>query len=897
MSWLPGIFRRNKLYGDLAEEMRLHLEERTQQFMGEGMSRKEAEQAARRAFGNAPLLEERSREVWQLPLVESLGTDLKLVFRRLRKSPGFAATVILTLAIGIGANAAVFSVLNSVLFKPLPYPDAEQLVAVRLIAPGAAGLADFSSGLRLSPSMYFTFAEQNRTFQSLGVWSTGTANVTGVDQPHEVHTALITDGVLQTLSVPPLLGRWLLPADQNPHGPKAVMLSYGYWQRRFGGDRSVIGRSIDVDSQPRTIVGVMPKGFELVNADFDVIAPLALDRNQQHLAGFGLQGIARLKPGVPIAQANADVKRMLPIWEDSWPSGIAHFPSHFYENVWKIAPAIRPLKQEVIGSVGNVLWVVMGTIGVVMLIACTNVANLSLVRADGRQPELAVRAALGAGRGRIAWELMLESVVLGLTGGVLGIGIAYEGLRLLVAIGPANLPRLGEISLDGRSLWFTLALSVLSGLLFGSIPVLRYAGRRMPTAFRGAGRTASVSRERQRSRDLLVVAQVAMAMVLLVSAMLMIRTFQALRTVDPGFADAEHLQTMRISIPTSLIADPQLVTRTQNNIVDKLAAIPGVTSVGFADAMPMERIESNWDVIQIEGKNLAGDTPLRLFRYVAPGFFHTIGTRIVAGRELTWTDVYGRRPVAIVSENLARESWGSPSAAIGKRLRDLPSTPWREVVGVVEDVRENGVQEKAPPIVYWPSMSEGIYGPHTFDARRAVTFVVRSDRAGTEAFLSEIRQAVWSVNPSLPLASVETMQEIYSQSLARTSFTLVMLGIAGSMALVLGIIGIYGVISYAVSQRTREIGIRLALGEQRGRLRWMFVRSALLLTGVGLAFGLTAAAGLMGLMKSLLFGVSPLDPVTYLSVLMVLVASAALASYLPARRAAAVNPVEALRAE
>ncbi len=706
MNWLPDIFRRNKLYGDLAEEMRLHLEEKTEQFVSEGMSRQEAEQAARRAFGNATVLEERSREVWQLPLVESLGTDLKLVLRRLGKSPGFAATVILTLAIGIGANTAVFSVVNSVLLRPLPYPDPEQLVAVRLIAPGAAGLADFSNGLRLSSSMYFTFAEQNRTFQSLGVWSTGTANVTGVDQPHEVHTALISDGVLQALSVPPVLGRWLLPADQDPHGPKAVMLSYGYWQRRFGGDRSVIGRSIAIDGQPREIVGVMPKGFELVNADFDVIAPLAFDRNKQHLAGFGVQGIARLKPGIPIAQANADVKRMLPIWEESWPSAQG-VTSHFYEKTWRIAPAIRPLKQEVIGNVGNVLWVVMGTIGVVMLIACTNVANLLLVRADGRQQELAVRAALGASRGRIAWELLLESVALGLIGGVLGIGIAYEGLRLLAAIGPANLPRLGEISLDGRSLGFTLALSLLSGLLFGSIPALRYAGRRMPTALRGTGRTASVSRERQRSRDLLVVAQVAMALVLLVSAMLMIRTFQALRHVEPGFAQAEHLQTMRISIPASLIADPQLVTRTQNNIVDKLAAIPGVTSVGFADAMPMEGIQSNWDVVQIEGKNLGEDTPLRLFRYVAPGFFHTMGTRIVAGRELTWTDIYGRRPVVIVSENLARESWGSPSAALGKRLRDLPNTPWREVVGVVEDVRVNGVQEKAPAIVYWPSMVDG----------------------------------------------------------------------------------------------------------------------------------------------------------------------------------------------
>jgi predicted permease len=895
MNWLSHIFRHREFYGDLAEEMRLHLEERTEQLMSEGMGRKEADQAARRAFGNSTLLEERSREVWQMHWVESLGADLKLVFRRLRKSPGFAATVLLTLAIGIGANTAVFSVLNSVLFKPLPYPEAEQLVALHLIAPGAAGLADFSNGLRLSPSMYFTFAEQNRTFQSLGVWIAGVANVTGLAQPHEVHTASITDGVLQTLRVPPLLGRWLLPGEQNPHGQKAVMLSYGYWQRRFGGDPSVIGRSIEVDSQPRQIVGVMPQGFRLVNADFDLLVPLAFDRNQQTLAGFGFQGVARLKPGVPITQANADVARMLPIWMDSWSNGPG-INSHFYE-IWRITPALHPLKEEVIGSVGNVLWLVMGTIGVVMLIACTNVANLLLVRADARQQELAVRAALGAGRARIAWELLLESLCLGLLGGVLGVGIAYEGLRLLAAIGPANLPRLGEISLDVRSLGFTLGLSVLSGLLFGSIPALRYARARTSAALRGAGRTASLSRERQHSRDLLVVAQVAMALVLLVSAMLMIRTFEALRHVEPGFTQPEHLQTMRTSIPASLVADPQQVVRIQNSIADKLAAIPGVRSVGFASAAPMEGIESNWDEIYFEGKSMGEVTPLRMFKNVSPDYFRTSGSRLIAGRELTWTEVYGQRPVAIISENLARESFGTPSAALGKRLREFPDMPWHEVVGVVEDVRENGVQDKAPAIVYWPSMMAGIYGPHSFDAARTVTFVVRSDRAGTEGLLGEMRQAVWSVNASLPLASVRTMQEIYSQSLARTSFTLVMLGIAGTMAFVLGIIGIYGVISYAVLQRTREIGIRLALGEQKGRLRWMFIRSALALTGIGIAIGLTAAAGLMRLMKSLLFGVSPLDPFTYVSVLIVLAASAVLASYLPARRAAAVNPVEALRAE
>jgi predicted permease len=899
MKWLPDIFRRKKMYDDLAEELRLHLEERTEQFIAEGMSRQDAEAAARRAFGNPTLLEERSREVWQWPRLESIGTDLTLVFRRLKHSPGFATTVLLTLAIGIGANTAVFSVLNSVLFRPLPYPDPERLVALKLVAPGAPGLADFSSGLRLSPSMYLTFSDHNRAFQSLGVWNMGNANVTGLAEPHEVHVARVSDGVLQALDVPPAIGRWLLPEDQIPHGPKRVMLSYGYWQDRFGGDRSVVGRTLEVDSQPREIVGIMPKGFRIVNAEFDILVPVAFDRAKEALPGFGFLGVARLKPGISIAQADSDVARLLPIWMDSWTfgPGITGANPHIFETDWKVAPALRPLKQEVVGDVGDALWVVMATIGVVMLITCTNVANLLLVRADSRQQELAIRSALGAGRGRIAWELLLESLCLGIVGGLLGIVVAYEGLRLLVAIGPANLPRLSEISFDAQSLWFTLALSVLAGLLFGSIPALRFAGKRVPAALGGAGRTVSVSRERQRSRDLLVVAQVAMALVLLVSAVLMIRTFQALRHVDPGFAQPEHVQTLRISIPDSLIKDPQLVTRTQNNIVDKLAAIPGVNSVAFASTAPMEGIQVNWNEIEVEGQKPGVNDPLRLFNYISPDFFRTMGTRMIAGRELTWAEVYDRQHNVLVSENLARETWGSPAAAIGKRVRGMPNTPWSEVIGVVQDVRDNGVQEKAPAFAYWPSMSEGMYGPGTFDAARSVTFVIRSDRAGTEGFLNEVRQAVWSANANLPVASMQTMQDIYSHSLARTSFTLAMLGIAGTMAFALGTIGIYGVISYAVSQRRREIGIRLALGEQTGHLRWLFVRSALVLTGIGIAAGLVAAAGLMRLMKSLLFGISPLDPLTYMVVLLILATAAVLASYLPARRAASINPVEALRAE
>ncbi len=471
-------------------------------------------------------------------------------------------------------------------------------------------------------------------------------------------------------------------------------------------------------------------------------------------------------------------------------------------------------------------------------------------------------------------------------------------MRLLAAIGPENLPRLSEISLDGRSLAFTLILSVLSGLLFGLIPVLRYAPSRQAVPLIGAMRTASTSRERQRGRNLLVVAQVAMALVLLISAVLMIRTFNAMRNVDPGFSDPKSLQVVRISIPETLVRDPQTVVRLQNNIQDKLAAIPGVSSAGFAVSVPMSGAEPNWDGISIEGKNYEGEEPpLRLFNYVSPGYFHTAGTRFVAGQDFAWSDIYSLRPVAILSESLARELWGSPSAAIGKRFREFPSMPWHEVVGVVQDVRENGVNQGSPATVYWPSMMANLYGPGPLDVRRTAYFALRSSRAGTQTFINEMQQAVWSVNSNLPLASINTMQDIYSQSMARTSFTLVMLAIAGAMALALGVLGIYGVISYAISQRTREIGIRMALGANKSELLWMFVRSALVLTGVGTAVGLGAAAALMRLMRTLLFGISPLDPVTFTAVPLALVAAAALASYLPARRTAAVDPVEALRAE
>jgi len=896
MKSLDKLFSRQRRYDDLSVSIQEHIAEKTDELIDEGMSRAQAQQRARREFGNVTHIQEQSREAWQWPMIESILADLKLTFRRLRKSPGFAATVLLTLAIGIGANTAVFSVLNSVLLRPLPYPQPQQLVSLHLDAPGAPGLAEFRKELRLSASMYLTFAAHNRSFQSMGVWGPGTASITGIAQPEQVNTAQVSGGVLETLNVPALTGQWLTAADQDSHALGRVMLSYGYWQRRFGGDPGVVGRTISIDSQPRVIAGVMPRGFKVVNYDFDLLVPLALDPVKQPLAGFAYRGIARLRPGVGLPQANADLASLLNVWMDSWTNGPGSDP-HWYLH-WRITPALQPLKDTVVGGIQAVLWIVMGTIGVVLLIACSNVANLLLVRADARQQELAVRSALGAGRGRIARELLLEGGTLGLLGGAAGVAVAYAGLRLLTQIGPDQLPRLSEISLDARSVAFTLVLSVLSGLFFSAIPILRYLPSRQRLTLPGAMRAASVSRERQRGRNLLVMAQVAMALVLLISAVLMIRTFIAMRNVDPGFSDPASLQVMRLSIPDTLVRDPQTVIRMQNSILDKLAALPGVSSAGFAASVPMSGAEPNWDQILIEGKNYEGQSPpIRLYNYVSPGYFHTAGTRLVAGRDFTWAEIYNLRPIGIISESLARELWGSPQAAVGKRFQEFQTAPWHEVVGVVQDVRENGVDQVSPATVYWPSLMGDPSAPQKLAAWRSVYIAIRTNRAGTQAFLNEMQQAVWSVNSNLPVAEIGTMQDFYSQSMARTSFTLVMLAIAGSMAFLLGILGIYGVISYGVSQRTREIGIRLALGARKGELKWMFVRSALLLTAIGVAIGMGAAAALMQLMKSLLFGISPLDPVTYIIVPLVLAASAALASYLPARRAASVDPVVALKTE
>jgi putative ABC transport system permease protein len=893
MGW-SRFLRRAKWDEERSREIESYLQLETDDNIDRGMSPEAAREAAQRKLGNLTSVREDIYRFNTVNAAETLGRDLRYGVRVLRRNPAFTLVALLTLAIGIGGNTAVFSIVNSVLLEPLSYPAADQLVAVRNRAPGAAGIGDVSGDLLLSPSMYFTYAEENRVFEHIGVWIAATGAVTGDAEPEQVRSVLVSDGTLQAFGVRPVQGRWLSGADQTPGGVARVMLTYGYWQRRFGGDRQVVGRRIIIDALPREIVGVMPQGFAIPGAEADVIMPLRFVRSQQVRGGFGFQGVARLKPGVTVAAASADVARMFPIWLGSWPGG----NPQVYES-WQITPALRPLKDDVVGTAGNILWLLMATIGIVLLIACANVANLMLVRAEGRQQEFAVRAALGAGSWRIARELVLEGVVLSLAGGAVGLGFAYAALRVLVALDPTGLPRLGELSIDPRAVGFTLAISLFSGVLLGLVPAFKSTRRRIAGRLQGAGRRAGRSREQQRVQNILVVAQVALALVLLVGSGLMLRTFQALRAVEPGFTGAEHLQTMRIAIPASVVAEPERVARMQNDIVAALAAIPGVTAVGFSNSMPMEGQLAGWNAILVEGvPDVPGEIgPLRKFRFVSPDIMRTVGTRLVAGREFTWADVYGVRPVTLVSENMARELWGSPSAALGKRIRGGRSEPWREIVGVVQDVRDNGVNAPAPTIVYWPPLTaSGVPGAPLTVARN-VTFAVRSERTGTESFLKQVQQAVWSVNGNLPVAAVRTLQDLYDRSLARTVFTLSMLAIGGVMALVLGIVGIYGVISYTVSQRRREIGIRMALGAHPTEVRRRFVRHGALLACIGVAIGIPAAIGLTRLMTSLLFEVSSLDPLTYAAVAILLTLAAALASYVPARRASVVSPVEALAAE
>lgn len=817
--------------------------------------------------------------------------ELKYVIRRLGRAPAFTAIALATLAIGIGANSAIFTVINGVLLKPLPYADPERLVGVWLTAPGFGFPRHFDS----SPASYFTFREENRTFQDIGLYRTDAVTVTGLAEPEQVRAVSVTDATLPILGVRPMLGRLFNRKDDSAGSPQTVLLVNAYWQKKFGSSIGAIGRHLVVDGKAREIIGVLPPAFHFDDAKAALFLPFQFDRNTVTIGNFSYSSLARLKTGSTLAQANADVARMLPLIGEKFQPVPGTTLDTFRSA--RFGPDVHPLKQDVVGDVGKVLWIVMGVVGMVLFIACANVANLLLVRADGRQHEFAIRVSLGATYRRLARELLLESSVLGIAGGAFGLLLASFVLQLLVAIAPAELPRLDQVSIDMPCLLFTLGVSLAGGLLFGLVPVLKYAGPQIGSVLRESARTFSSGRERHRTRSALVVIQVALALVLLISSGLMIRTFQALRHVQPGFTDPATIQTFRIYIPEASVKEPDRVAQIFEDMENKLASIPGVQSVAISNAITMDGMSDNDPVLPQDHARAERDTAaLRRYKFVTPGYFHTMGNSLVSGRDMTWTDIHGNRPVVLISQNLARLYWGSPEAAIGKRVRENPKGTYREIIGVVADEHDDGPDRKPPFIAYWPLLTHDFW-TRPLRIERNVAFVVRSRRAGSESFLNDVRRAIWSVNPNVPIADAQTVQQIYNTSMARTSFTLVMLAIATGMALLLGLIGIYGVISYVVSQKTREIGIRMALGASHQAVRRMFIGYALILVTCGVLAGIAVAAAVTRTMQALLFETSPLDPLTYIAVSLVLLTAALLASYFPARRATSVDPAGALRVE
>jgi predicted permease len=790
--------------------------------------------------------------------------------RIFRKQPAFAAAAVLTLALGIGATTAIFSVVYGVLLKPLPFLEPERLVSLQHIAPHGAGTNH-------GPATYLTYRENQQVFEGVGAWDPTEVSITGNGNPERVQGLLVSASTLPLLRVQPILGRPFSGEDDTPGAPPRVLLTHGYWQRRFGGADNVIGQQIRIDGRPTEVIGVLPPSFKFLRTHPAIVLPMPLDVNARWIS-FGFQALGRMKPGVTLAQANADVARMISL-----------LPPMFAR--LELRPNVRPLASEVIGNVGQILWILLAAVGVVLLIACGNVANLFLVRAEGRHQELAVRAALGASTGRISRALLSESVVLALAGGLLGVLLAQIAIGLLRAVAPAELPRVDDIGIDWMVLLFTISVSMLSGTLCGALAVIRF-GKPSITALKEGGRSASDGPGRQRTRQALVVGQIALALTLLIVSGLMIRTAIAMRHVDPGFTRPEEVQTFVLAIPASLIGDPQQAARTLEGVAEQVARVPGVTSVGLSSSITMDGEDNtNYAAIEDFPDPVDAMAKLRRFKSIGPGYFETMGNRLAAGRSITWNDILEQRPVVIISEPLAREYWGEPAKAIGKRLRgSLPKSPWREIIGVSGNERDDGLAQPPTQIVYWPILNETYRW-------RTMAYAVRSTRVGTPGFVRELEQAVWSVNPNLPLASVQTLEEIQASSMTETSFALVMLGIAASVALLIGTVGIYGSVAYSAAQRTREIGVRMALGAQVGDVRRMFLRHGLWLTAIGIAIGVCIAVVLTRVMSAFLFGVGPLDPITYAAVSALLASMTLVATYLPAHRASRVDPLVALRAE
>jgi putative ABC transport system permease protein len=806
--------------------------------------------------------------------MQSLLADIRIAVRALRTSRGFALVTVLTLGVAIGATTAIYSVVDAVLLRPLPYPAPERLVRVSLDASGRdVGELPFSdAGFR-------HFAEGNRSFERFGGFNTTQWPLASDGEPVQVDVAMMTVAAFEAIGVSPMRGRVPAAEEDLPGAPPVALISRALWTERFGGGPAILERTMDLNGVTVEIIGVMPAGYDFPSPDTDIWVPYRLDPANPNFGGHHINAIGRLRDGIEAEAVHRDAEELISRF------GEAGYGPEWLSNVFSGRANIQTLQEAIVGDVRRPLLVIFGTVAFVLLIACSNVANLLLVRAESRSRESAVRVALGAGRWRLIQGVLTESVILGLAGGVLGLLLALVGTRLLVSMGPPSIPRLHEIRMSGSVLAFTAAVSLGAGILFGLFPAFRVWARDSMGALRDGGRGATIGRDRHRARRVLVVTQVALALVLLVGSGLMVRTFQELRSVDTGFR-AEGVITFSLSPPPSRYAGPTETTRFYSDLLRRLREMPGVTSAGGVTLLPLAG-RGAFIATQIEDFPVAeGDFPAGFaIRRATPGYFEALGIPLMEGRTFEDRDHEDRLGGAIVSASFRQRYWPATSA-VGKRVG--PSMPYTGIIGVVGDVHTETLAAPVEPIIYLP-MVDSVGG-----GVRPMTIAVRTVLEPGTA-MAAIRREVSAMDPALPITNLRTLSATVEESMSRTTFTMSLLVLAAMVALFLGAVGVYGVISYVVSQRSAEMGVRQALGAAPADVRSLVLHQGLALVAVGVVVGL-AAAGLMGrLLSSLLYGVSPFDVVTFSIGAVVFLSVGLFASMIPAVRAARIEPAVALR--